>query len=127
MSNQRILIVEDDLIIQAFIEKIVKTIGCEIVGLTSSGDEAIKLTALKKPTVVIMDIGIEGKKDGVETAQIIMKKNGAYIIFLTGNSDKKTIERAKALNPLGIIYKPVNDVSLEQQLMALCCEIPPRT
>lgn len=119
MKVQKILIVEDDMIIQMFIANIVKKAGFEIVGEARSCDQAVKLAELKAPDLILMDIGIIGPKDGIETAEIIKNKFEIPVIFMTGNSDEYTINRALKIKPLDIFYKPIDEVKLEDKLHEL--------
>lgn len=109
---RKILIVEDDFIIQLFIKKIISKLPFEVVGSTNTSDNALELIELNHPDIVLMDISIEGKMNGIELAQKINGKYNLSIVFLTGNSDYSTMEKAKATNPLHIIIKPIDETSL---------------
>ena len=69
-----------------------------------------------------MDIGIAGDKDGIETAEIINKDHNIPIIFMTGNSDSSTTERALATNPVEILLKPIDEGNLKRKLKQLQIE-----
>ncbi len=112
MVGKKIFIVEDDMIIQMFIERILNNLGLEVVGEARTGDETIAFLENNRPDFILMDIGLAGDKDGVETAEIINKLYQIPIIFLTGNSDKPTLERAKMTQPVGFINKPIDEASL---------------
>jgi CheY-like chemotaxis protein len=112
MIGKKIFIVEDDMIIQMFIERILDNLGLEVVGEARTGDETIAFLENNRPDFILMDIGLAGDKDGVETAEIINKLYQIPIIFLTGNSDKPTLERAKMTQPVGFINKPIDEASL---------------
>ncbi len=113
---KRVMIVEDDFIIRMFIEKVVKSLGAEIVGKASESTEAVELCKQCLPDLILMDIGIRGNADGVETTKQIKKEFKTEVIYLTGNSDEKTLERAKATEPYGFIFKPIDEVKLVREL-----------
>lgn len=113
MRGKKIFIVEDDMIIQMFIERILSNLGLTIIGEARTGDEVIEFLKTQQPDFILMDIGLAGNKDGIETAQIINQSYDIPIIFLTGNSDKPTLERAKKTNPIGFINKPIDETSLK--------------
>jgi CheY-like chemotaxis protein len=114
MIGKKIFIVEDDMIIQMFIERILNNLGLEVIGEARSGDEILDfLETTEQPDFILMDIGLAGDKDGIETAQIINSNYNIPIIFLTGNSDKSTLERAQKTNPIGFINKPIDEISLK--------------
>lgn len=113
MKNKKIFIVEDDMIIQMFIERILSNLGLTIIGEARTGDEVIEFLKQQQPDFILMDIGLAGNKDGIETAQIINRSYDIPIIFLTGNSDRPTLERAQKTNPIGFINKPIDETSLK--------------
>lgn len=113
MIGKKIFIVEDDMIIQMFIERILSNLGLVIIGEARSGDEILEFLATEEqPDFILMDIGLAGDKDGIETAQIINSNYNIPIIFLTGNSDRSTLERAQKTRPIGFINKPIDETSL---------------
>ena len=118
MNAKKILVVEDDLIIQLFIEFTLKKIGVEVVGLARSGDETLKLLSNVKPDLILMDIGLIGDKDGIQTAEIIKSEFKIPFIFMTGNSDESTLLRAKHAEPIGFIFKPMDEYGLISKLQA---------
>ena len=119
MKLDKILIIEDDMIIQLFISKVLKNAGFEISGEGRSCKQALELVAKTKPDLILMDIGIAGDKDGIETAELINKDYDIPILFMTGNSDSTTTERARATNPIGIILKPIDEARLKRKLLEL--------
>jgi two-component system, response regulator PdtaR len=117
MEGKKIFIVEDDMIIQMFIERILANLGLEVMGEARTSDETLAFLKNNTPDFILMDIGLAGDKDGVETAEIINELYQIPIIFLTGNSDKPTLERANKTNPIGFINKPIDEASLKNVMM----------
>lgn len=64
------------------------------------------------PDLVLLDIRINGKKDGIELAEHIKENSSAAVVFLTANSDKATLDRAKKAEPLAFIVKPFSKEDL---------------
>lgn len=118
MDGKKIFIVEDDMIIQMFIERILGNLGLNIIGEARTGDETLAFLEKERPDFILMDIGLAGNKDGIETAEIINQKHQIPIIFLTGNSDKPTLARAKKTNPIGFIHKPIDEASLKSVMQS---------
>ena len=110
------MIVEDDFIIRMFIEKVIKSLGADIVAKASESNEAITHFVNHKPDLILMDIGIRGNLDGIQTVQQIREKGQTEVIYLTGNSDEKTIERAQETQPFGYIFKPIDELKLIKEL-----------
>jgi two-component system, response regulator PdtaR len=116
----RILIVEDDEIICNLITTMLERRGYSVVGKTSSGEEAIVMAAELEPDLVLMDINLAGKLDGVSSARYIFQLFQFPIVFLTALADDNLIERAKHAQPLGYILKPFTDKDLSTNVqMAL--------
>lgn len=113
---KKILIVEDDFIIKIFFTQIIHNCGGNVVGTLSNCDNILSTINELNPDIVFMDIAIEGRLDGIEATKLINANTKIPVVFVTGNSDKKTIERAKATNPLHIIMKPIDEQNLENQI-----------
>jgi len=104
-----ILIVEDEGIIARDIRQQLTELGYQVVGDTPTGEEAIVLTEQLKPNLVLMDIHLAGKMDGIEAAQAIRKRFGTPVVFLTAFAGGETLERAKLTEPFGYIIKPFDE------------------
>lgn len=100
-----ILIVEDEGITAKDIKNSLERAGYNVLAMVATGEDAIKFSEEKGPDLVLMDIKLEGKLDGVDAAQIIESKFGIPIIYLTSYSDKNTIERVKSTHPSAFILK----------------------
>ncbi|MBW4490894.1 MAG: response regulator [Trichocoleus desertorum ATA4-8-CV12] len=106
MANEKILVVEDERIVARDIEKRLKKLGYVVPVTVASGEEAIKKTAEIRPDLVLMDIQLKGKLDGIETAEQIRADFDIPVIYLTAYADEATLQRAKATEPFGYILKP---------------------
>lgn len=108
----RILIVEDELLIAEDMRWQLEKLGYEVVGVGSSFNEAIHIGQTQLPDIALVDIVIEGDRDGIETAKELKSRLEIPIIFLTSHADKETVERAKIINPDGYLVKPFNSQDL---------------
>ena len=113
----RILIVEDEQIIAADIEIKLGLLGHEVVGTAISGDEAIRMAADLRPELVMMDIQLQGRMNGVEAARAIEERAGARIIFVTAFPG---IFPGLSGAPAVCVKKPFSGVQLEAALTAAC-------
>jgi two-component system, response regulator PdtaR len=111
-SIPRILIVEDDDIIGNLITTMLERKGYSVIGKISSGEESIHKAAELEPDLVLMDITLAGKMDGIASARFIFQLFHIPIVFLTAHCDDNLLERAKAAQPLGYILKPFTDKEL---------------
>lgn len=87
MDAKRILIVEDEKILAADLEKKLRALGYCVQGIVASGEEAVRLARERPPTLVLMDVRLSGKMDGVEAARQIWENARLPVIYLTAYSD----------------------------------------
>ncbi|MES1024553.1 response regulator [Gloeocapsa sp. BRSZ] len=113
MSKASILIVEDELLVAKDIQNRLTKFGYAVVGVVSSGKEAINKAIEKNPDLILMDIHLKGELDGIEVAQVIYEDLNIPIVYLTANADDSTLERAKATEPFGYILKPFKEKELK--------------
>jgi CheY-like chemotaxis protein len=66
MEKKKILIVEDERIVAEDIRTKLEYVGYVVAGMASSGEESLKKTEKLQPDLVLMDIVLEGKMDGIE-------------------------------------------------------------
>ncbi|MCU0288913.1 MAG: response regulator, partial [Acidobacteria bacterium] len=102
----KIMVVEDELIVATNIENQLRKIGYEVISNIDSGEEAICIAKEKKPDLVLMDIKLSGKMDGIEAAQYLYDQLNIPVVYLTAYLDNETLQRAKITSPYGYILKP---------------------
>ncbi|PIQ09103.1 MAG: hybrid sensor histidine kinase/response regulator [Ignavibacteriales bacterium CG18_big_fil_WC_8_21_14_2_50_31_20] len=120
MNNKQILIVEDERLIALNHKLILKDLGFVNAIIVSNGEEAMEYVKNKKPDLILMDINLENKMDGVDVATQIFSKYRIPIIFVTAYSDSKLIDRAKKAGSFGYMIKPFNKEELNAMIeMAL--------
>ena len=112
MANIRVLIVEDQFIVSEEIKEILLQKGYHVVGQCASADEALSLLESQTCDVAILDINIEGDKDGIDLANEILNRHQIAIIFLTAYADKQFLDRAKQVKPAAYIVKPFEETNL---------------
>ncbi len=108
----KILLVEDELIIAEDMTNMLERIGYEIVGSAMDFDEAIEILETEKPDLILLDVNLGGKKDGIHLAEEINKRFGIPFIFTTSHTDVTTIERAKKTQPINYLVKPFKQAQL---------------
>ena len=112
----RILIVEDDELIRALLDVIISDLGHTIVASVDNAVDALVAYSVHNPHVVISDIEIKGNVDGIELAKKLLQIRKCQILFLTGNTNDETFNKAKKLAPLAFIAKPIVRVELERSI-----------
>lgn len=111
-SETRILVVEDEAIVARDLEQRLQELGYVVTGTATSGAEALALAESTRPTLVFMDITIQGPIDGVETAKRMSRRMDVPVVFLTAHMDTGTMVRAKGARPYGYLIKPLEDREL---------------
>ncbi len=112
MLGARVLIVEDENIVAMDIEVRLRGLGYEVAGTVPSGEEAIEFVRDSPPDLILMDIMLKGKVDGVEATSQIRKISNIPVIFITAYSDEATLNRAKVTEPFGYLLKPFEEREL---------------
>lgn len=107
MTGETILIVEDEGLIALHLTEMLENAGYRIAGPASSGDSA--LSVLEKsppPDLILMDIGLAGSLDGVETAKKIRMRYTIPLIFVTAYTSERALSRMQEVSPDDIVIKP---------------------
>ena len=105
----RVLILEDDAGSTFILKKILARGRYEIAGVARSSEEAIELARTTKPDLLLMDIQVPGKQDGVDAAKRILSELDVPLIYMTAYSDEATIERARRTAPFAYLLKPYRE------------------
>ncbi|MDP3736058.1 MAG: response regulator [Hyphomonadaceae bacterium] len=113
----RVLIVEDQFLASEFLRIWTEAYGFEVCGIATSADSAIELAKQHKPTHVLMDVRLEGEKDGVDAALAIEGLMNARIIYCTGSSEPSTVKRINSDHPFEILFKPIDAKLLGEALL----------
>ena len=107
MENRlKVLVVEDDPSIAESLSDILDLLGHEVLSVAESGEEAILQLCEEEPQIILLDIQLKGKMDGIEVAKLVKDKYNIPFIFTTAFADPDTIQRAIKEGPFGYIVKP---------------------
>lgn len=117
--SKKAIIVEDNLILSLLYENYLKEMIFKTVGEIRSGEKAVELVQKYNPDVVIMDIKLEGELDGIQAAEMIRKFTEVPIIFITGNTDSRHLERAKTIENSKFLRKPISEDKLKKAVQYL--------
>jgi len=103
-----VLIVEDEAIVAIDLQRKLTKAGYTVPFVADSAEEVFSTIEKSPPDVVLMDIRIRGKRDGIEVAEVIRQTSDLPIIFTTGQGDEKTVERACRTLASGYLVKPIS-------------------
>lgn len=113
MPTTDIVIVEDEGLFALDLQMSLERLGYRVVGIADVASDAVSLVRQHRPALVLMDIRIRGEVDGVDAAREIYLRFETPVIFVTGNADDLTLNRATASEPFGYIMKPVDQRELK--------------
>lgn len=108
----RILIVEDEYILAINLQETLESLGYVVLDIADAAEDAIAKAAELLPDLVLMDIRLRGNMDGIQAAEAIWTQLQIPVIYVTGHSDKSTVERATLTFPFGYILKPIREKEL---------------
>jgi len=112
-TTASILVVEDEAVTSLDIQDFLRRSGYAVTGAVTTGEEALEVVSSTRPDLVLMDIQLAGKLDGIETARSMWSKFQLPSIFLTAFTDEKTLKRAQLAHPHGYLLKPFEELELK--------------
>lgn len=110
--QDRVLIVDDEFIIGLGLYMQVEQMGLNVCATATTADEAVALAKEHRPAIVLMDMRLQGSKDGVDAALAIHEILGAKVIFITGSEEPETTKRILMGHPSAVLFKPVSSGDL---------------
>lgn len=113
---KKVMIVEDDLILNLLYESYMEKLGFETEGELVYGKTAIETAKVIDPDLILMDISLEGDMDGIDAMLEIRKFSSVPVIYITGNSDKAHQERAQSTDYTDYLIKPIEFNELKASL-----------
>lgn len=116
----RILIVEDQYLVAVDCELHLRSAGMECVGVATTAATALDLAERARPDLIIMDIHLASRVDGVEAAIVIYERLGIRSIFASAHADDLTHKEAERAHPLAWVDKPYTS---EQLISSVRCAL----
>jgi DNA-binding response OmpR family regulator len=112
----RALIVEDEILIAEELRERLSRLGFSLIAAVDSADDGVAIATRERPDLVLMDIRLKGKKDGIQAAQEIRQQVDLPIVYLTAYSDRRTVDRVKGSEHDGFILKPFHKGELQSTI-----------
>jgi two-component system response regulator HydG len=109
--KEKILIVEDEFVVANHIQTILEQAGYQVTGIARSVNIALEMIAKEKPSLVLLDIFLNGSLTGIHLGGKL-KDQGMAFVYLSANSNRDTLEMAKATEPYGFLVKPFREKDL---------------
>ena len=118
MKDIKLLIVEDEILVSLQMKDILHKLGISNVDTASEADEAVELAKQNRYSVILMDIYLKGVKTGIDAAKEILDIYNTNIIYISGNSDTKTMSKARETEHYDYILKPIDMRKLSESIRA---------
>lgn len=112
MDKIKILIVEDEAITAESLANVLNQLGYGVSGIAANALEAIDILNEEDTDMAILDINIQGAKDGIWVAKLIQKKYNMPFVFLTAFEDEKILSKAITTEPYGYLIKPFTNIDI---------------
>jgi len=109
--KEKILIVEDEFVEANHIQTVLEQAGYQVTGIARSVNIALEMTAKEKPGLVLLDIFLKGSLTGIHLGRTLKEREMAFV-YLSANSNRETLEMAKATEPYGFLAKPFREKDL---------------
>ncbi|MBV5317919.1 MAG: response regulator [Desulfobulbaceae bacterium] len=117
--TKKVLIVEDEKLIGLMLAEHVRELGCRVTKVVTNGEAAVLSVQSERPDAILMDISLDGVMDGIETAERIKDIEEIPILFFTGYQDSQLLQRAGAINPVGVIDKLDTTEAIREAISSL--------
>lgn len=124
MAMPRILVVEDERIIAADLKMRLRDLGYDVSAIVPSGEEAIQQAETQHPDLILMDLGLKGRLDGVQTAQLIHERYDIPVVYVTAHADPSTIQRTQEAQAQGYLLKPYTTGELKTAVESVLSHKP---
>ncbi|MFQ5721491.1 MAG: response regulator [Candidatus Aminicenantales bacterium] len=112
----KILVVEDEQIVAMDIQFTLETLGYKVCGIVSSGEESVEKAFRTNPDLILMDIKLKGKMDGISAARQIQSQAKIPVIYITAFGDENTLEKLADTQPYAYINKPFVEHELQSKI-----------
>lgn len=110
------MIVEDETLIAEELRERLSLLGFSVIAAVDSAEEGIAIATRECPDLVLMDIRLNGKKDGVQAAEEIHQQVDVPVVYLTAYSDRLTVDRARGTEYDGFVLKPFRARELQSTI-----------
>ena len=113
MTGKTILVVENEGLIFLYLTELLEKAGYRVIGQAYSGEMVLRAPDTSpEPDLILMDTGLPGSLDGIETARQIRLRSSIPLIFVAAYISERMLERMQEVAPEGVIIKPFVDTDL---------------
>jgi two-component system cell cycle sensor histidine kinase/response regulator CckA len=118
VARPRILVAEDQAIVAMELEHRLELLGYDVCGVVASADDAIARARETRPDILLFDIRLQGRRDGIDAAHAVQSERPVPVVFLSAYADRTMLERVRALDHSSYLLKPFDERMLQISLDA---------
>ncbi len=111
-KNKKILVVEDVNNIEIDVRNRLEEMGYMVQSIVLSAEKAFESIENETPDLVLMDIKLDGKINGIEAARQIQDNYSVPVVFLSGENDKKLLRETVEAGAFGFVSKPFKEAEI---------------
>jgi AmiR/NasT family two-component response regulator len=115
-KSLRVVIADDQESMSAIIRRQLIKIGHVVIGRATNGRQAIEMTQLLQPDIVLMDIEMP-EMDGLEASRQIHEKCPRPVVLLTGHEDPEMVRQASQAGVGAYLIKPPSAPEIERSIV----------
>lgn len=106
-------IIEDDQLVIVLLKKMLPKWGYEVVGASCEEQQIVKDVSVLNPELLLVDIHLGNNTTGIQVIQSLKLGDDKAIIYLTGDLEDDTIDKAKDTHPIAYLKKPFEEAQLK--------------
>lgn len=116
MRTAKILVVEDEGVVAWHVQEALQALGHQVIAIATNARQAIQIATQQRPDLVLIDICLQGKNDGVSAAEYLYLHLNLPVVYLTAHADESTLKRATETSPFGYVVKPFQEAVLQSTI-----------
>lgn len=117
LTRARLVVAEDEYFVGVTIEQALREAGHEVLAVVATGEEAVRESLRLRPDLVLLDIRLAGRMNGIEAA-LELRAQGLTCLFASAHSDASTRAAGDRAEPAGWLTKPFSDGELLSSVAA---------
>jgi CheY-like chemotaxis protein len=107
-AQRRALIVEDEPVFAMGLAADMQALGFDTCDLAANRQDAFLQAMEDAPDIVLMDVNLEGGREGIEAARWLREVCDIPVVFITAYTDRDTVEQIHQQVPdAPVIAKPL--------------------
>ncbi|MFA6091857.1 MAG: response regulator [Elusimicrobiota bacterium] len=117
--SYRVLIIDDSALVRALLQEMLQALGHQVVGQAGNAADGLQSWRSEHPDLVLLDISLPDQDGFLVLEEMRGEEPSLPVLFVTGNTQKKVIERARELKASGVLKKPFDAARLAAAIEAV--------